>query len=170
MSWWRSYDHLSGRRRAPDSGDALIAAIVELAGAVVLHVDKDFELIAEITQQPTERLSPVSLPSACLVPTSHTVAELTKISESTSSRSLVAESSVASSPSLCVPYRTVSGAQAAAASQLPAAPDPTVEEVFRQWIRTIERTARVTDLAVLDEQLEASADAGNALSGVYDDF
>ena len=28
----------------------------ELSGLTVLHVDKDFELIAEVTRQPTERL------------------------------------------------------------------------------------------------------------------
>ena len=34
----------------------MIAAIAELAGLCLLHVDKDFELIAELTQQPAERL------------------------------------------------------------------------------------------------------------------
>jgi len=34
----------------------LVAATAELAGLVVLHDDKDFELIAELTGQPTERL------------------------------------------------------------------------------------------------------------------
>ncbi len=45
-----------GRHRAPSIPDLMIAATAELAGLAVLHVDKDFELIAEITQQPTERL------------------------------------------------------------------------------------------------------------------
>lgn len=45
-----------GLHRAPSIPDLLIAAIAELAGLVVLHLDKDFELIAEITGQPTERL------------------------------------------------------------------------------------------------------------------
>ena len=45
-----------GRHRAPSIPDLLIAAVAELAGLTVLHVDKDFELIAEVTGQPTERL------------------------------------------------------------------------------------------------------------------
>lgn len=45
-----------GRHRAPSVPDLVVAATAELAGLVVLHVDKDFELIAEITGQPTERL------------------------------------------------------------------------------------------------------------------
>ena len=36
--------------------DLMIAAIAELAGLSVLHLDKDFELIAGVTRQPTERL------------------------------------------------------------------------------------------------------------------
>lgn len=46
-----------GRHRAPSVPDLVVAATAELAGLVVLHVDKDFELIAEITGQPTERLA-----------------------------------------------------------------------------------------------------------------
>ncbi len=46
-----------GQHRAPSVPDLLIAATAELAGLTVLHVDKDFELIAAITGQPTERLS-----------------------------------------------------------------------------------------------------------------
>lgn len=46
-----------GHHRAPSIPDLLIAATAELAKLTVLHVDKDFELIAEITRQPTERLS-----------------------------------------------------------------------------------------------------------------
>ena len=45
-----------GKHRAPAIPDLLIAATAELAKLTVLHVDKDFELIAEITGQPTERL------------------------------------------------------------------------------------------------------------------
>lgn len=45
-----------GQHRAPSIPDVLIAATGELAGLTVLHVDKDFELIASITGQPTERL------------------------------------------------------------------------------------------------------------------
>ena len=45
-----------GRHRAPSIPDLLIAAAAELAGLIVLHVDKDFELIATVTGQPLERL------------------------------------------------------------------------------------------------------------------
>ena len=45
-----------GQHRAPSAPDVLIAAIAEVSGLTVLHVDKDFELIAEITGQPVERL------------------------------------------------------------------------------------------------------------------
>lgn len=34
-----------------------MAATAELAGLVVLHLDNDFDLIAEITGQPTEKLN-----------------------------------------------------------------------------------------------------------------
>ena len=46
-----------GRHRAPSVPDLIVAATAELAGLTVLHLDKDFELIAEITGQPTERLA-----------------------------------------------------------------------------------------------------------------
>lgn len=45
-----------GLHRAPSIPDLLIAAVAELAGLTVLHLDKDFELIADITGQPVERL------------------------------------------------------------------------------------------------------------------
>lgn len=45
-----------GRHRAPSVPDLLVAATAELAGLTVLHLDKDFDLIAEITGQPTERI------------------------------------------------------------------------------------------------------------------
>lgn len=45
-----------GQHRAPSVPDIIIAAAAELAGLTVLHVDKDFDLIARITVQPTERL------------------------------------------------------------------------------------------------------------------
>jgi predicted nucleic acid-binding protein len=45
-----------GMHRAPSIADLLIAALAELGGLIVLHVDKDFEIIAGITGQPTERL------------------------------------------------------------------------------------------------------------------
>lgn len=46
-----------GRHRAPSVPDLIIAAIAELAGLTVLHLDKDFEVIAEFTGQPVERLN-----------------------------------------------------------------------------------------------------------------
>ena len=45
-----------GQHRAPSIPDLLIAATAELAGLTVLHLDNDFELIAQLTGQPTERL------------------------------------------------------------------------------------------------------------------
>jgi predicted nucleic acid-binding protein len=45
-----------GQHRAPSIPDLLIAATAELAELTVLHLDKDFELIAELTGQPVERL------------------------------------------------------------------------------------------------------------------
>ncbi|MEV8374350.1 PIN domain nuclease [Kribbella sp. NPDC056861] len=46
----------SGQHRAPSVPDLLIAATAELAGLIVLHLDKDFDLIAAITGQRLERL------------------------------------------------------------------------------------------------------------------
>ena len=46
-----------GQHRAPSIPDLLIAATAELAQLTVLHVDKDYELIADITGQPIERLT-----------------------------------------------------------------------------------------------------------------
>jgi predicted nucleic acid-binding protein len=45
-----------GLHRAPSIPDLMIAATGELAGLTVLHVDKDFDLIATVTGQPVERL------------------------------------------------------------------------------------------------------------------
>ena len=45
-----------GQHRAPSIPDLLIAATAELAGLTVLHLDKDFELIAKLTGQTCERL------------------------------------------------------------------------------------------------------------------
>jgi predicted nucleic acid-binding protein len=45
-----------GHHRAPSIPDLLIAATAELAGLTVLHLDKDFDLIAELTGQACERL------------------------------------------------------------------------------------------------------------------
>lgn len=40
--------------RSVNIADLLIAACAEAAGAVVLHCDRDFDRIAQITNQPTE--------------------------------------------------------------------------------------------------------------------
>lgn len=45
-----------GQHRAPSLPDLLIAATGELAELTVLHVDKDFDLIAGVTGQRVERL------------------------------------------------------------------------------------------------------------------
>lgn len=49
-----------GHHRAPSVADLLVAAVAELAGLTVLHDDKDFDLIAELTGQPVERLERTS--------------------------------------------------------------------------------------------------------------
>ena len=46
-----------GQHRAPSIPDIFIAATAEVAGLTVLHLDKDFEIIAKITGQPIERLA-----------------------------------------------------------------------------------------------------------------
>jgi hypothetical protein len=51
-----------GQHRAPSIPDLVIAATAELAGLTILHLDKDFDLIAEITRQPAERLN-IDLPA-----------------------------------------------------------------------------------------------------------
>ena len=45
-----------GQHRAPPIPDLLLAATAELAGLTVLHLDKDFELIAKLTGQAQQRL------------------------------------------------------------------------------------------------------------------
>lgn len=45
-----------GHHRGPSIPDLLIAAAAELNQRAVLHLDKDFDLIAELTGQPMERL------------------------------------------------------------------------------------------------------------------
>lgn len=45
-----------GQHRAPSIPDLIIAATAELTHLTVLHIDKDFDLIADITGQPVERL------------------------------------------------------------------------------------------------------------------
>ena len=46
-----------GQHRAPSLPGLIIAACAELASLTVLHLDKDFEIIADITGQSVERLS-----------------------------------------------------------------------------------------------------------------
>ncbi len=46
-----------GHRRAPSIPDLIVAATAELAGLIVLHVDKDFGIISAVTGQPLERLA-----------------------------------------------------------------------------------------------------------------
>ena len=46
-----------GHHRAASIPDLLIAATAEVASLTVLHLDKDFELIAQITGQPVEKLT-----------------------------------------------------------------------------------------------------------------
>ena len=46
------------QHRGAKIADLLIAAAAETAGLVVLHYDHDFDLIAEITGQPTEWIVP----------------------------------------------------------------------------------------------------------------
>ena len=45
-----------GQHLAPSIPDLLIAAAAELNKHTVLHLDRDFDLIAELTHQPVERL------------------------------------------------------------------------------------------------------------------
>ena len=47
----------AGQHRGPSMPDLLIAATAEAAKLTVLHVDKDFDLIAGVTGQPVERLA-----------------------------------------------------------------------------------------------------------------
>jgi len=51
-----------GQHRGPSVPDLLIAATAELAGLTVLHVDKDFDSIAALTGQKTEKLTPGAAP------------------------------------------------------------------------------------------------------------
>ena len=45
-----------GYHRAPSPIDLLSAAAAESVGATLWHCDRDFELIAEVTAQPVERI------------------------------------------------------------------------------------------------------------------
>ncbi len=44
--------------RAPKLPDAIVAAAAERRGLIVLHYDKDFDLIADVTGQPCEWIAP----------------------------------------------------------------------------------------------------------------
>ena len=46
-----------GQHRAPSIPDLIIAATAELAGLTILHLDRDFEVIAAVTGQALERLN-----------------------------------------------------------------------------------------------------------------
>ena len=46
-----------GHHRGPSIPDLLIAATAELAQLTVLHIDADYEEIADLTGQPVERLA-----------------------------------------------------------------------------------------------------------------
>ena len=46
-----------GQHRAPSIPDLIIAATAELADLTVLHLNKDFDIIAQITGQPMEHLT-----------------------------------------------------------------------------------------------------------------
>ena len=49
-----------GQHRAVSVPDLLVAATAELGQHTILHLDKDFELIAQVTGQPVERLRHLS--------------------------------------------------------------------------------------------------------------
>ena len=53
----RSGSDLRAGLARPSIPDLIIAATAELTGLAVLHVEKDFEIIASITGQPLERLN-----------------------------------------------------------------------------------------------------------------
>jgi predicted nucleic acid-binding protein len=46
-----------GQHRARSVPDLIIAATAELAGLTVLHLDKGFDVIADVTGQSIERLA-----------------------------------------------------------------------------------------------------------------
>jgi predicted nucleic acid-binding protein len=48
----------TGRHRAVSLPDLLVAAVAERAGVVVLHYDKDFDIVASVTGQPVEWVAP----------------------------------------------------------------------------------------------------------------
>lgn len=48
----------AGQHRGPGVSDLLIAATAELYGAIVVHYDRDFDVIATVTAQPVEWIVP----------------------------------------------------------------------------------------------------------------
>lgn len=55
---WQTLRQLAkrGQHRAPSIPDLLIAATAQLCGLIVLHNDKDFEIISKTTGQKVEKL------------------------------------------------------------------------------------------------------------------
>lgn len=55
---WQTLRQLArkGQHRAPSIPDLLIAATAQLCGLIVLHNDKDFDLVAKITGQRVEKI------------------------------------------------------------------------------------------------------------------
>ena len=51
----------AGTHRAPSPADLILSACAELNGLIVLHYDKDFDLISAVTAQPVEWLAPPGL-------------------------------------------------------------------------------------------------------------
>ena len=63
-TWDRSFDVwrklvVGGRHRQVKHVDLLIAAVAERAGIPVVHYDRDFAIIAEVTGQPTRPIAPL---------------------------------------------------------------------------------------------------------------
>lgn len=54
----KSKTSLRSQQRGAKIADLLIAAAAEVAGLVVLHYDRDFDLIAKVTAQRTEWIVP----------------------------------------------------------------------------------------------------------------
>jgi predicted nucleic acid-binding protein len=50
--------HDRGTHRAPSPADLILAACAEANSLTVLHYDKDFDLIADVTGQPMEWIAP----------------------------------------------------------------------------------------------------------------
>ena len=57
-TWVQSKLVAKGSWRAVSMADLVIASVAERYQAVVLHYDRDFELIAEVTSQPTQWVVP----------------------------------------------------------------------------------------------------------------